>query len=67
MSKIGALRDLLVSLLQEHERDDALPTSARFLFYELIQRGKLSKTSNGARRPDQDMHDAWSHSVGLDR
>jgi hypothetical protein len=58
VSKIGALRDLLVSLLQEHERDDALPTSARFLFYELIQRGKLSKTSNGARRPDQDMHDA---------
>jgi hypothetical protein len=58
MSKIGALRDLLVALLQEHERDEALPTSARFLFYELVQRGQLSKTSTGARRPDQDMHDA---------
>lgn len=58
MSKIGALRDLLVALLQEHERDGALPTSARFLFYELVQRGQLSKTSTGKRRPDQNLHDA---------
>ena len=58
MSKIGALRDLLVSLLQEHERDGAIPTSARFLFYELVQRGQLSKHSTGARRPDQNLHDA---------
>ena len=58
MSKLGTLRDLLVSLLQEHERDGALPTSARFLFYELVQRGQLSKQSTGARRPDQDLHDA---------
>jgi hypothetical protein len=58
MSKIGALRDLLVKLLQEHERDGAIPTSARFLFYELVQRGQLSKHSTGARRPDQDLHDA---------
>ena len=57
MSKIGALRDLLIALLQEHERDGALPTSARFLFYELVQRGQLSKTGTGARRPDQDLHD----------
>jgi hypothetical protein len=58
MSKIGALRDLLTALLQEHERDGALPTSARFLFYELVQRGQLSKTSTGVRRPDQGLHDA---------
>ena len=58
MSKIGALRDLLVNLLREHERDGAIPTSARFLFYELVQRGQLSKHSTGARRPDQDLHDA---------
>ena len=58
MSKIGVLRDLLVGLLQEHERDGAIPTSARFLFYELVQRGQLSKERNGARRPDQDLHDA---------
>jgi hypothetical protein len=46
-------------LLQEHERDDALPTSARFLFYELVQRGVISKERKTAgRRPDQDMSDA---------
>jgi hypothetical protein len=58
MTKIGTLRDLLVALLQEHESDGALPTSARFLFYELVQRGHISKERNGARRPDQDMGDA---------
>jgi hypothetical protein len=56
MSKIGTLRDLLVKLLEEHERDGAIPTSARFLFYELVQLGKLSKVKTGARRPDQDLH-----------
>src|SRR6516225_7703129 len=57
-SKIGALRAILLALLEEHERDGALPTSARFLFYELVQRGQLSKERTGARRPDQDLHDA---------
>jgi hypothetical protein len=58
MSKIGALRDLLFDLLQEHERDGMVPTNARFLFYELVQRGQLSKEKTGVRRPDQDLHDA---------
>jgi hypothetical protein len=58
MSKIGALRDLLIGLLREHEADGALPTSARSLFYELVQRGQISKQQTGARRPDQDLHDA---------
>lgn len=57
-SKIGKLRDLLVALLQEHESDGAIPTSARFLFYELVQRGEISKERTGARRADQDMSDA---------
>jgi hypothetical protein len=58
MTKIGELRDLLIALCQEHERDGALPTSARFLYYELVQRGQLSKKRTGARRPDQNLHDA---------
>jgi hypothetical protein len=58
MSKIGILRELLIALLGEHEHDSALPTSARFLFYELVQRGQLSKERKGKRRPDQDLHDA---------
>jgi hypothetical protein len=31
-SKIGVLRATLLALLEEHERDGALPTSARFLY-----------------------------------
>jgi hypothetical protein len=58
MSKIGTLRDLLVALLHEHEQDGTIPTNARFLYYELVQRGQLNKEKTGARRSDQDMHDA---------
>ena len=58
MSKIGRLRNALMQLLAEHEADGMLPTSARFLFYELIQRALLSKERRGARRPDQNMNDA---------
>jgi hypothetical protein len=57
-SAIGDVRTALIDLLHEHERDGALPTSARFLFYELLQRRVLSKERNGARRPDQILHDA---------
>jgi hypothetical protein len=57
-SKIGALRDLLLGLLREHERDGTIPTNSRFLYYELVQRGQLSKERTGARRPDQNLHDA---------
>jgi hypothetical protein len=58
MSKIDALRDLLVALLLEHERDGTIPTNARFLFYELVQRGQISKEKTGVRRADQNLHDA---------
>jgi len=63
-SKIGVLRELLFELLQKHKRDDTIPTNARFLFYELVQRGELSKEQKPriddkkGRRPDQDLHDA---------
>ena len=50
-SKIAALRELLVALLHEHQRDGALPTSARFLYYELVQRGQLSKERNRRSPP----------------
>lgn len=58
-SKIGALRQALRELLAGHERAGELPTSARFLFYELVGRGILSKEKKPkGRRPDQDMSDA---------
>jgi hypothetical protein len=58
LSAIETLRRVLVDLLDEHRRDGALPTSARFLFYELIQRRIVSKEKTGARRADQNTIDA---------
>jgi hypothetical protein len=59
MSKIGELRSALRILLDEHVRDSAIPTSARFLFYELVMREILSKQKKEKGRcPDQDMQDA---------
>jgi len=57
-SKIGVLRTILLALLEEHQRDGMIPTNARFLFYELVQRRQVSKERTGARRPDQIVHDA---------
>jgi hypothetical protein len=49
MGKIGDLRQALLDLLQEHERDGALPTSARFLYSRRVQRSGLSKERTGAQ------------------
>src|SRR5262245_406193 len=54
-SKTGKLRQALLDLMQAHKRDGAVPTSARFLFYELVQRGTISKERTGAQRTDQPM------------
>jgi hypothetical protein len=62
-SACGKLQRICLELLREHEAqgEDGLPTSARFLFYELVQRGVLSKEKTGARRPDQVLHEALTH------
>jgi hypothetical protein len=49
-SKIGRLRTALMYLVEEHRRDGALPTSVRFLFYELVSRSVISKEGD---RPDK--------------
>jgi hypothetical protein len=60
MSKAERLRAALRELLAEHQRDGALPTSNRFLFYELVGRGIIPKEKplGQARRPDQDANEA---------
>jgi len=55
VSKAACLRSALVRLLHQHEAAGTLPTSARFLYYELIAQGIISKERTGARRTDQDM------------
>jgi hypothetical protein len=58
VSKVAQLREALLALLEEHRRDGALPTSGRFLFYELVARRIISKQPTGKRRADQDMTEA---------
>ena len=57
-SKIEVLRQALRAELAKHQADGMLPTSARFLFYELVALGVILKHAAGARRADQDMLDA---------
>jgi hypothetical protein len=54
-TKIGRLRTALYYLIEEHVADGTIPTSAPFLYYELIQRQIISKQRTGARRSDQDL------------
>jgi hypothetical protein len=65
-SKRERLRQALLVLLFAHRDTKMLPTSARFLFYELVARAIISKFSKGKRRPDQDMIDALT-SLRVDR
>jgi hypothetical protein len=58
LSKIETIRNALRELLAQHRQEDTLPTSGRFLYYELLSRGIISKEKTGARRSDQDMIDA---------
>jgi hypothetical protein len=63
-SKRGRLQQACLDLLQQHERDGAIPTNGRFVFYELEQLGKIPKhylDEHGrerARTPAQDVSDA---------
>jgi hypothetical protein len=66
-TKAGRLQRACLALLLEHQADGALPTSGRFLFYELEQRGVIPKAyldGDGrklARQPGQDVSRALTH------
>jgi hypothetical protein len=44
------VRTALIDLLVQHRTDEALPTSVRFLFYELVMQRIVTKDGN---RPDK--------------
>ena len=54
MSKVESLRQHLLRLYREHLADGMMPTSARFLFYELIALGLILKRASGVLRPGAD-------------
>jgi hypothetical protein len=68
-TKAGQLQRAVRDLLYEHRDGGELPTSNRFLFYELVQRGVLdkSKTRARGRGADQNLSDACKRlrDVGL--
>jgi hypothetical protein len=72
-TKAGDLQRACLKLLNEHRADGALPTSGRFIFYELEGRGiipKIYRKPDGTpkpRTPAQDVADALYHlrEVGL--
>jgi hypothetical protein len=66
-TKAGRLQRIVLDLLREHHAAGEIPTSARFLYYELVQRGILSKEKTGAQRTDQPLHVALTRlrQIGL--
>jgi hypothetical protein len=58
----GKLQRACLEIIREHERDGALPTNGRFVFYELEQRGYVPKNYIGKKRaPRQDVSGALMH------
>lgn len=68
-TKAARLRAAVHEALRGHEREGALPTSNRFVYYELVQLGAVDKTRTRAtgRGADQDLSDAskWLRDRGL--
>jgi hypothetical protein len=58
----GRLQRACLELLREHQRDGALPTNGRFLFYELEQRGVVPKhRADKVRQPASYVCEALTH------
>lgn len=66
-SKCGQLQRQALALLLDWQAAGELPASIRFAFYELEQRGVVSKAvlerpaGTKGRRPDQDLSDAFTY------
>ena len=54
-SKTGQLQRACLKILREHESENALPTSIRFVYYELIQRGVIEKHRASGGRADTEV------------
>jgi hypothetical protein len=59
MSKAARTRQAVLDLLREHQAGDALPTSGRFVFYELEQRGLATKPDPADPRPNKRRSRGW--------
>jgi hypothetical protein len=63
----GRIQRMALKKMQDKDAAGEIPTSIRFVFYELEQAGELSKRvlkldgSEGKRKPTQDLTDALTH------
>jgi len=58
-TKKGRLQRVLLALHAEHRAQGMLPTTGRFLFYELEQRGDATKPSPDDQRPNKRRQEGW--------
>jgi hypothetical protein len=58
-TKAARVREVVHALLLEHHDDGGIPTSGRFVFYELEQRGQAVKASPDDRRPNKRRSHGW--------
>ena len=63
----GQLQRIALDYLREKEAAGEIPTSIRFVFYELEQRGLQTKAQTSKRKPAQNLTDAITvlRDVGL--
>jgi hypothetical protein len=59
MSKAARTRQVVLDLLHQHKADGALPTSIRFVFYELEQAGDATKPDPNDTRPNKRRSIGW--------
>lgn len=52
-------REAILAQLRVHERDGTLPTTGRFMFYELEARGLATKPHPDDRRPNRRRNKGW--------
>ena len=58
-TKAARTRQVVHELLLQHDREDGVPTSLRFVFYELEQRGDATKPDPDDRRPNKRRNRGW--------
>ena len=59
MTKKARTERVVLDLLNEHDAEGALPTTIRFLFYELEQRGQACKPDPNDARPNRRRSVGW--------
>jgi hypothetical protein len=58
-TKTARTQEVVLRVLLDHERNGELPTTLRFVFYELEQRGEVVKPDPDDKRPNRRRSIGW--------